>query len=461
MEYFSRSLVLILLYFVFWHFASLFALTPLVSAFYPAAGVILFFIYRYGAAYIPAAALAILLGSLPIDTFWYWEATQISMSLRQLAIYSLCGLFLRRVSNFNLPILRLRDVGILLLSTLIATLISAAIALFLLRHFANLPTAVMQETFLSFWIGDLAGVLMFMAAASLFVDFYDEKKSYDDDVFDNGFARPILLLCLLVFVTSVFFVLTGLEDDVSRFGYLILLPVAWAAGFYGMRFALLAAISVNFSAVGTYILMELSSYPALELQTLFTVTLAMAMLLGASLEERKLALFDAAHDPLTQMLNRRAFFQQAKELLERCKRQQRDLALLMIDLDHFKRINDTFGHHAGDQVLMKVAECCRKVCRQTDIQGRLGGEEFVLLLDDATPEQAMIVAERLRLSIEEVMIPMSREHITTSIGLSHLMMPEDDIEHLLKEADRALYEAKSKGRNNCQSSLPHLIPAFS
>lgn len=462
MVFIWRSLVLVLLYFVLWQLASVsfLELTPGVSAFYPAAGVILFFAYRYGAAYIPSAFLAALLGTLPMDPFWDWAAFQYLMALRQVLVYALCGLLLRWVQLFQLPILRLRDVSILLVSVMVTTLISAAVSVSILRQYTGLPASATEATFLSFWIGDMAGVLMFMAAASLFVDYYDRKKSYFD-IFETERVRPLFVLFLVVAIATLFFVLTGLEEAASRFGYLILLPIAWAASYYGMRFALWAAIGVNLAAVGVYVLLDLHSYPAFDLQILFTATLAMAMFLGAIIEERKLALFDAAHDPLTHLLNRRAFFHQGSALIERCKRQQRNLALLMIDLDHFKRINDTWGHQVGDQVLIKVAECCRKVCRQTDIHGRLGGEEFALLLDDATPEQAMVVAERLRLTVERLVIPATREHITTSIGLSHLVAQDDDIERLLRDADRALYEAKSKGRNNCQSSLPLRVAAIS
>lgn len=451
MTYLVRSGWLIVLYFLLWQFASLFEIGNMVSAFYPAAGVILYFIYRFGPAYIPVAALAIMLGATPVDPFWEWEATQVTMGLRQLIIYSLLGLLLQKIPRFSLPLCRLSHVSILIGSVFVTTIISATVAVMLLIHFANVDPAFSHEIFVSFWIGDLGGVLMFIAAVSLFIDFR-KKNIQSDDIFDTGWLRPLALLALLSSITTVFFLVTGMQTEISRFGYLILLPVAWAASFYGMRFALFAALIVNITAVGHYILLGLSAYPAIELQTLFSVNLAMAMLLGASLEERKLALFDAAHDPLTHLLNRRAFFKQGNELLERCKRHNRSLSLLMIDLDHFKRINDVWGHHSGDAVLIKVAECCRQVSRKTDIQGRLGGEEFVIILDNTTPEQAWVIAERLRLFIEKITVPHTSEHITTSIGLSHLSDKDESLETLLRGADVALYRAKESGRNICCSA---------
>lgn len=452
MTFIFRAALLIFLYGVLWQFASLFEINNLVSAFYPAAGVLFYFIYRFGPAYIPISAIAILLGASPIDPFWEWGAIQITMGIRQLFFYTCLALILRKIPAFSLPLIRLSSVAILLGSVFVTTILSALAAMMLMSHYLALDPNERLNTFVSFWIGDLGGVLMFIAAVSLFLDFFEKENSYED-IFDSGLLRPVMLLMLISSATTLLFVLTGLQAEISRFGYLILLPVAWAASFYGIRFALFAALCVNTTAVSHYILLGLDTYPAIELQTLFSVNLGMAMLLGASLEERRLAMFDAAHDPLTQMLNRRAFYQQGQALLERCKRQDRELAMLMIDLDYFKRVNDVWGHQAGDNVLMKVAECCRKVCRHTDIQGRIGGEEFVLLLDDATPEQAFAVAERLRVMVEKVLIPKTNEHISTSIGLSHLIEKEDSLEDLLKQADLALYQAKEAGRNNCRSTV--------
>lgn len=456
MTFLFRSALLIILYTLLWQFAGLFEISYMASAFYPAAGVILFFIYRFGITYVPAAAIAIVIGASPTDPFWQWGWLQVLMSIRQLFFYACLGLLFRQISSFSFPLVRLKSVTLFILFTFVTTILSAITSVGLMLKFGDLASDQSIDIFVSFWIGDLGGVLMFMAAASLFIDFYEKENRYDD-LFDRGVAKPIALLLVISSATTLLFIVTSWDSAVSRFGYLILLPVAWAASFYGIRFALVAALCVNTTAVSHYILLGLSSYPAIELQTLFSVNLGMAMILGASLEERRLAMFDAAHDPLTQMLNRRAFFQSGTELLERCRRQKRQLAVLMIDLDHFKQINDTWGHQIGDQVLMKVAECCRQVCRHTDIQGRIGGEEFVLLLDDADPQQAYEVAERLRLAIEAVLIPQSSESISTSIGMSHLTHANEDLEELMRQADMALYEAKASGRNACRSVALHPI----
>ena len=458
MTFLFRAGLLIFLYSLLWQLASFFEIGRQVSAFYPAAGVILYFVYRFGPAYIPVSAIAIMIGAHPVEPIWDWGVLQVTMAIRQLLFYSCLGLILRKVQLFKMPLIRLSSVSILISGLLVTTLLSAIVATFLMDHYLSLNSQERLHVLVSFWVGDLGGLLMFMASVSLFLDYY-EKANRDEDLFINGYLRPVILLVVISTVTTLLFIITGLQPEYSRFGYLILLPVAWAASFYGMRFALFTAICVNITAIGHYILLGLDAYPAIELQTLFSVNLAMAMLLGASLEERRLAMFDASHDPLTQMLNRRALFSEGNALLERCKRQGREMALLMIDLDHFKTVNDHWGHQAGDQVLMDVAECCRKVCRHTDIQGRIGGEEFVLLLDDATPEQAYTVAERLRHSINKVIVPGTKQAISTSIGLSHLLNQEDSLEDLLRQADVALYQAKEAGRNQCRSVMISPTPS--
>lgn len=450
MEFFSRSLVLMLLYYLMWHFAHLFEITPMVSAFYPAAGVIFLFVFHYGPRYVPVAALAIMVGGFPFEQISFWQVENFAMSIRQLLVYSGAAIVARHFSAFSLPVKTLRDVSALILVVVAVTLVSAVIAIVLIKYLTLLPEEMLLPVFFGFWIGDLGGVLMFMAAATLFIDIYEGHHVYRGDVFENRVAWPLMLLLLMALTVAVYFMVAGAENVVGRFGYLILLPVAWAATVYGMRFALLTALIVNLSAVSVYILLGMDSYPATDFQLLFVITVIMAMILGASLEEREQARFDASHDPLTRVMNRRAFFNQGSILFERARRHNRDLSLLMIDLDFFKLVNDTWGHKSGDQVLMAVAECCRHACRQTDLHARLGGEEFVLLLDDANDEQSAAVAERLRESIEAVIVPFTSHSLTASIGISQLTRSTHSLEELLSQADKALYAAKADGRNNCK-----------
>ena len=158
----------------------------------------------------------------------------------------------------------------------------------------------------------------------------------------------------------------------------------------------------------------------------------------------------AQTDVLTGLNNRRHFFELAEQELVRSKRYGKPLAVLMLDVDHFKRFNDTYGHHVGDAVLQKLSEVCLQTLREIDIMGRLGGEEFAFLLPETHAGQALEVADRLRLAAAAVAVPLAQGEavsFTVSIGVTALAEEDHDVVTLLKRADEALYAAKNAGRN--------------
>jgi diguanylate cyclase (GGDEF)-like protein len=164
-------------------------------------------------------------------------------------------------------------------------------------------------------------------------------------------------------------------------------------------------------------------------------------------------LHSAASDGLTDALTRRAFREEADRLVSAARRQSSDLSCVVLDVDHFKAVNDNLGHAAGDFVLKAVAETCKTILRSADLFGRLGGEEFAILLPHTDLEGAIAVAERLRAAIAVKRIdgghaPLS---VTASFGITALSMATNDIETLLAQADSAMYRAKRDGRNCCVS----------
>ena len=160
----------------------------------------------------------------------------------------------------------------------------------------------------------------------------------------------------------------------------------------------------------------------------------------------------ASRDSLTEIYNRRHFLELAGHELERARRAGRRISLLMIDVDHFKRVNDTHGHSAGDEVLRGVVGCVKAHLRDTDLFARIGGEELVVLMPETGPDAAGLVAERLRAAIEAASfaLPDHRVGVTASIGLAVTKEPPEPLADLLERADRALYAAKSAGRNRVE-----------
>ncbi len=162
----------------------------------------------------------------------------------------------------------------------------------------------------------------------------------------------------------------------------------------------------------------------------------------------KKALDQAFKDPLTGAGNRIALDDALKRELEMAKRHSYDLSLLMLDLDHFKAINDGFGHLVGDEVLKAVVEKIRECIRQTDICFRYGGEEFVVVLNNANIANARLIAERIRMAVEALCLQTENGLLQTTISSGLAIFQEDDNAYsLLNKADKALYKAKQTGRN--------------
>jgi len=158
-------------------------------------------------------------------------------------------------------------------------------------------------------------------------------------------------------------------------------------------------------------------------------------------------------DSLTGVANRRYFIAMAEMELKRAQRQNARLSILMLDIDHFKQINDTHGHAVGDRAILAFATTCKNVLRSIDLLGRFGGDEFVILLPNTGPEGAMLVAERLRQEIETNAISNDKGtklSMTSSIGVTIVGPDATDIDAALAKADIALYRAKQTGRNRIE-----------
>lgn len=177
------------------------------------------------------------------------------------------------------------------------------------------------------------------------------------------------------------------------------------------------------------------------------------MLSFEELEKKKTELEGIAYyDPLTGLPNRRFFFFNARILLENAKRSSRPISVLVMDLDDFKKINDTYGHEAGDLVLKNFADVIRKSIRKSDLPARIGGEEFVVLMPNTNLEQSKVVAERIRNNLQNSLVVYKGKEIrvTMSGGLATAGPDTTKLEDLLRKADEALYRAKELGKNRVE-----------
>ncbi len=195
-------------------------------------------------------------------------------------------------------------------------------------------------------------------------------------------------------------------------------------------------------------LAPIRTLPTQTLESLRVIALQIAQYKQRKRAERSLR-FIASHDELTGLLNRAALQHELARAIRRSNRHQRQFAVMFVDLDRFKHINDTLGHGVGDEMIKICGERFTALLRDTDVVARFGGDEFVLVLENLSgPKDAEVLAEKVLACCAEPFVIEGRElHVSASVGVS--VYPENgaDAEALLKNADTAMYRAKEKGRN--------------
>ena len=177
----------------------------------------------------------------------------------------------------------------------------------------------------------------------------------------------------------------------------------------------------------------------------------------ASLQLRETLREQSIRDPLTRLFNRRFLEESLDRELQLAGRKRQSVAVLFLDLDHFKRFNDTFGHDAGDMVLQSLADLFRNFFRATDICCRYGGEEFAIILTESTSREAAIRADALRAEVKSLRLQYKKQPLgplTLSIGVAAFPEHGSTSEELLKIADQCLYESKNRGRDIVTVALP-------
>jgi len=205
------------------------------------------------------------------------------------------------------------------------------------------------------------------------------------------------------------------------------------------------------------------TFKAIELGMVFeAISLALILAQRFRLAQRDKLIAEnyARIDPLTNLYNRRGFFEIADSFWQGYIRNNRGFSIILLDIDHFKQVNDRLGHAAGDLVLEQISQCINNTIRGCDIAARWGGEEFIILLPETPQELSLIQAERLRSAIAELTIPYKEEflHITSSLGVigtnqvPKITLPDElTLDIFINKADEAMYIAKKKGRNQISS----------
>jgi diguanylate cyclase (GGDEF)-like protein len=268
-------------------------------------------------------------------------------------------------------------------------------------------------------------------------------SAVDNPAVNNWSGGPVFLalMCLMIALASR--ELWQLEPGYSR----VRIPMAIAAGlvavYYSFRLTAFLAAGPNGTVFQNYFGSSVTTLVTLVL--LVVVSFSMAAL--SSEQQTRALRAVATRDGLTGLLNRSAFLELASDELHRLRRSQAQGSLILADLDHFKAVNDTYGHAAGDLALKSFASACTATVRSTDLVGRYGGEEFIFLLPGATPDRAEAIVTEISRQLGEALTPGGVRMPTASYGIAPIDHQASELEDLIASADAALYQAKSLGRN--------------
>ena len=427
----------------------------MLAAFWPANAVLLGLFILYPRLARPASWGAALLGFVAADLFMGGSfLLSLRLSLVNLAFVG-CGLLLVRITPRRFR--SLRQPGGLLTLFAICLLASgfSALAAVLLGHVIQPPVFTSAWEAASSWFSaDLVNAVLILPVMLSAPEFFARLASGRHSRRRNDlweFAPVVALLVSLIVCAGV--------GGPGSLGFVVP-ALLWCALSYSLFIsALLTLLSCVWLVVavslGLLPLLDAGNDSARTLSLRLGITLfAFGPLIVASINRarnRELATLRqrADHDILTGTLSRRSFTRRAEALL-RQKRGATPLVVMMLDLDHFKQVNDRHGHAMGDEVLRVFATSVKRILRQDDLFGRLGGEEFALVLPGLDEAHALGMAERIRQEIAGRPVRREEASVTITLSIGLLWLPEvpgGSLEPLLSEADRALYRAKAEGRD--------------
>ncbi len=475
------------------HLASWFTAGGAVSLFFPIAGLCLLFGFLLGPLYLPVPILAVLLGDAALGF-----RLDLDLALhvtRQAVLYGGAGALLRVYQGRHPAGGVSGRLGSLLLAAIAAVVANLAAALAVFGWSGALLPGDFASTALVFFLGDLSGLLLIVPPALLLADHLLERRHGRREAIRLR-RRDWLFTGGLFALAAVFVLLAilGVEPDGGMPAAMTpaLLPILIGAMLFGYTvgvglFSLAAALLLTISAVVA------DAPSAMALQTVLIVCCIATLTVGAATSDRArliarldasvaertrqldarnavLSRFNAelravaATDHLTGLANRRAFEAALRRRLAGSgprpgskPASEPGTGLLILDIDRFKRINDGHGHAIGDQALIHVARLLQAGLRGGDLLARVGGEEFAVLCAAADTDQLSEIAERLRRMVRAAPLQPAENApplpISVSVG-GALAGPGDDMDGLLRAADRALYAAKRAGRNRSRIAQP-------
>lgn len=348
-------------------------------------------------------------------------------------------------------------IGFLIIAVAIS-LLATALVLIVLVTCDLMPSSEVPDIWLAFWVGDMVALIVLAPLfASILLNIYPKPAFHITPIWFLEKQRSVRSFAYklgvnVVFITIVMLMTARVDTLESAFlAFFLVIPQMWLT-FSESTFRTVASLAIlSFLVVFWIYVLGLQEYAfvyqfaiaIIATTAYFGVAIPLLVMDNEKLRQRVMS------DSLTRAASRDFLIQQVELEIQRCLRGHRVMSLLVIDIDHFKDINDSFGHAAGDQALMQLSEAVKQVLRGTDVLARFGGDEFVALLPDTKQSQAHRIAERIQIQVKEIRI--NGEHsITASIGIAEFR-PDDVFSSFFSRADQALYQAKDAGRDRIRA----------
>ncbi|WP_100640063.1 diguanylate cyclase domain-containing protein [Marinobacter salexigens] len=449
-QYLRNALFFVLSFWLLNQVAYLFEVAENVSVFYPPSGFAMLLIYLFGAKYLPVFFFAIIVGGLPQRDIFNYNLEMLIPDLRMFVIYGTAGLVLKKL-NPEKNKLSASFYYTLILIIIVTALLSSAVFVMNANDIDSTISAQWREQVPLFFVGNLTGALTALPIFTFFL--YIKSNGFNNIklTFYRDVLKPEKLGAFFVIISLSFFVifLGKYSENYSSYYYLILIPIIWTSVKWGLGIGLMYAFIGNLFTLSFYVLFGYSYYGMLEVQLIFAMSIISTVLIGLVHEQKDIFYEESIYDELTGLANMRLFSKLSASMIAHADRNNEELALLFVDIDGFKAINDTQGHKAGDQTLAKIGVLLKNCLRDSDFVARYGGDEFVIQLNgDISEEDASTVASNIiKQMTEPVHLSNGVATIGASIGIAIYPRDGADVDTLISKADKAMYAAKKSGKN--------------
>lgn len=455
-----NHLLLIVIWLLLWRVAAYMEYAPHASVWFPPAGLTFAAFILFGSRVYVNIIIACVL-----STFWENSIYQYDRDLSEIltsgftfaflhtAIYGLGAKYLRRLLA-KIDHKNLYRIIIHFLFTVCLTSLTMSIVAILLLYGDAPSLTSFKDTFLAWWIGDMTGALVL---TPMFIGVINRINPNIGVLAELGYTpkhQNIALYFFKLLISIVFLtIITALSNyyqsaEIACFVFFLVLPQMWIVHTESAFRATLGLALLSFTSAGVVTLFGIDTYAYIYQFALNVIACSAYFSMGvpALIAYNKSLSEKAQTDFLTKALTREQFYVLAEQTLRHSRRNQENVSLLIFDVDNFKEVNDEYGHTIGDSVLFEVAKLVKNTLRSSDIFGRFGGDEFIILLPNTPAEQAYLVAEQLRQKIGAYQFSTLKLSLSCSFGVAEVDLKQK-LQDAFEKADSSLLAAKKKGRN--------------